>query len=274
MLEKINGKQIDAHLLSSLLQDSSVDGDRESRNLSFYDIIYVIDTPVDIGPRFKTNKIDEAGVNVTLAFTDKVLCNEYLEQNSRIRAITVGMLCGEVESNFIEVIGLNRNSSGRFEEFIFVPPYDKLTCQYILSPRDETISLLSIDNESHRFMGVEATFFSITNKTMVTFGQGQRDEYLNNLIENLSFIIPRIPQRRGSANIICLLLNLENSIEEKAFVRDYPTFEGYTEVLFVNSNLELLTGNLTRIEYDGASLEGIYLPLIERAKKLKSHLAL
>ncbi|MGI4993803.1 hypothetical protein ACRXCV_14280 [Halobacteriovorax sp. GFR7] len=269
MLEKINGKQLDAHLLSSLLQDSSVDGDRESRNLSFYDIIYVIDTPVDICPRFKTNKVDGLGVNVTLAFTDKVLCNEYLDQNSRIRAITVGMLCGEVESNFIEVIGLNKNSSDRFEEFIFVPPYDKLTCQYILSPRDETISLLSIDNESHRFMGVEATFFSITNKTMVTYGQEQRDEYLNNLIENLSFIIPRIPQRRGSANIICLLLNLENSIEEKAFIRDYPTFESYTEVLFVNSNLELLTGNLTKIEYDGASLEGIYLPLIERAKKVR-----
>lgn len=262
MLEKINGKQIDAKELSKFLLSSNPDCDS---NLSFYDIVYVIqnDTSKEF---FKTEHIAQLDINPTLAFTSKDKCQQLLGENERCRAITVGMLCREVKSESIEVIALNFDGNSQFEDFIFAPPYDQLTNQYILSPRDEAISLLSIDNESHRFMGVKATFFSITSKALEIIDPDVRQEYLNNLISNLSFIIPRIPQPKGSANIICLLLNLENPIEERAFVRDYATFDDYTEVLFVNSDLELLSGDLTKIEYDGASLEGVYLPLIKRNK--------
>lgn len=269
MLEKINNRQVNPKHLSSFLAPRQIEAESGvHKSLSFYDIIYVIQNDTNSNTeRFKSEYIDQLEINLTLAYTHRELCDSNLEQGQRVRPITVGMLCRELKTKSIEVVGLNMNESHTsFEEFIFVPPFDEVTGQYIISPRDEAISLLSIDNESHRFMGVEATFFSITNKALVTFSVEERQEYLNNLIDNLSFLIPRIPQPKGSANIICLLLNLENSIEERAFVRDYPTFDKYTEVLFVNSDLELLTGNLNAIEYDGASLEGIYLPLIERAK--------
>ncbi|MEH0860627.1 MULTISPECIES: hypothetical protein [Halobacteriovorax] len=271
MLEKINNRQVDPKHLSSFLRSRNCIDDSSVDNcLSFYDIIYVIQNDTNSeSNRFKTEYIDQLEINLTLAYTDRQLCEEQIQEGQRIRPITVGMLCRETKSKSIEVVGLNMDKDlgmTNFENFIFVPPFDEITGQYILSPRDEAISLLSIDNESHRFMGVEATFFSITNKGLVTFGSEERQDYLNNLIDNLSFVIPRIPQPKGSANIICLLLNLENSIEERAFVRDYPTFDNYTEVLFVNSELDLLTGNLSTIDYDGASLEGIYLPLIKRAK--------
>lgn len=270
MLEKINNRHVDPKHLSSYLNEAQGPHSMGlQKALSFYDIIYVIQNDTNNnGSRFKSELIDQLEINLTLAYTSPELCRELVENNERIRPITVGMLCREMKTKSIEVVGLNMSKDHQsFDEFIFIPPFDEVTGQYILSPRDEAISLLSIDNESHRFMGVEATFFSITNKALVTFDSEERQEYLDNLIDNLSFIIPRIPQPKGSANIICLLLNLENSIEERAFVRDYPTFDIYSEVLFVNSKLELLTGNLKPIEYDGASLEGIYLPLIERAKE-------
>lgn len=273
MLEKINNQSIDPKHLSSYLKTNGQSKTQvEKKSLSFYDIIYVIQTDTsnrNIKSGFKTEYIPRLKIKLTMAFSSKQHCEKFVDSNDRVRAITVGMLCRETKSNSIEVVGLNMQKSDKlieFDEFIFVPPFDQVTGQYILSPRDEAISLLSIDNQSHRFMGVEATFFSITNKALVTFSNKKRQNYLNELIDNLSFVIPRIPQPKGSANIICLLLNLENSIEERAFVRDYSTFDNYTEVLFVNSNLDLLTGNLKAIDYDGASLEGIYLPLIKRAQ--------
>ncbi len=261
MLEKINGKQLNASILAKNL----IDSEQAKNDLSFYDIVYVIQN--DTKTSFKKSQVE--GIQVTLAFTNRELCQKHTLDSDRVRAITVGMLCKETKSNSIEVIGIDLNEANQFDDFIFAPPYDELTGQFIISPRDEAISLLSIDNESHRFMGVKATFFSITNKALVTMGLAEREEYLNELIDNLGFIIPRIPQPKGSANIICLLLNLENPIEERAFVRDYPTFDSYTEVLFVNSELDLLTGDLTKIKYDGASLEGVYLPLIKRNKEVK-----
>ena len=266
----MNAKNINSRDLVNFLVEGPDQSGCAKTKLSFYDIVYVIQSDTNKAGRdvpYKTANIDQLGINVTLAFTTKQLSTQIAQEGERVRAITVGMLCREIKTDSIEVIGLNFNLEA-FEDFIFAAPFDKLTGQYIISPRDEAISLLSIDNESHRNMGVKATFFSITNKALEVIPQDKRKEYLNTLIDNLSFVIPRIPQPKGSANIICLLLNLENTMEERAFVRDYPTFEDYTEVLFVNSELELLAGDLSKIKYDGASLEGVYLPLIERQKNL------
>jgi hypothetical protein len=229
------------------------------KQVSFYEIVYAIESD-----SFKTSTIAELDTEVTLAFTEREDALKHSSEENVV-AIMLGKLIQEsCHEDHINIIGLNYNE-GKFDNFIFVPFYDKLTKQYLISPTDESIALLSIDQKSHRHMGVQATFFSINNKFLPEENDA-RAELLANLVEDLSFMIPRISQPKGSANIICLLLNLENGVEEKAFIRKYKTLDCYTEVLFVTSDLKLQTGELESIQYDGTNLEGIYTPIISRQK--------
>ncbi len=225
--------------------------------ISFYDIVYAIESD-----SFLQKEISELDISVTMAFTNKEDAISNSGENNVV-AIMLGKLIQETCSDeCINLIGLNYNE-GKFDNFVFIPFFDKLTKQYLISPTDESIALLSIDQKSHRHMGVQATFFSINNKYMPEDTEN-RGESLGSIVEDLSFMIPRISQPKGSANILCLLLNLENKVEEKAFIRMYKTLDEYTEVLFVTSELKLQTGDLEDIEYNGANLEGIYTPIIKR----------
>lgn len=256
MLQKISHRLKRPSQLKDFLSGEEVE-------LSFYDIIYAIKTD----DSFLTKEISDTNAPITLAFSSKENALKFQNMGD-IVAITVGKLINQVHNDkLIEVIGINYDENqNSFSNFIFVPFFDKLTGQYLISPTDESIALLSIDKKAHKYMGVEATFFSINNKYLPEEAD-KREPILANLVEDISFIIPRISQPKGSANIICLLLNLENPVEEKAFIRSYKTFDDYTEVLFVTSELKLLTGDLEEISYNGETLEGVYTPIITRQKK-------
>ncbi|EQC45666.1 hypothetical protein [Bacteriovorax sp. Seq25_V] len=256
MLQKIGSDFKRPSLLKSLLTQNEV-------TLSFYDIVYSIQD----GECFKRAELKDLGLSVFLAYTDRA--QAVAESNGQtVYPIMLGQFIKEVSnSERINVIGINHNGS-HFDNFVFTPFYDELTKQYLISPSDESIALLSIDKKTHAYMGVEATFFSINNKFLPD-DQEQREELLGNLVDDLSFMIPRMTQPQGSANIICLLLNIDNPVEEKAFIRNYQTLDSYIEVLFVTSDVKLLTGELEEIKYNGDSLEGVYTPLIERRKNLR-----
>jgi len=258
MIQKIATNLKRASHLNDFLSGNEV-------NSSFYDIVYAIEDQ-----SFLQSQIPTLDMSVSLAFTSKDKALEYSRSNNidekHIVAIMLGKLIQETcDEESIQVIGLNFNGE-KFDNFVFVPFYDKLTKHYLISPTDESIALLSIDHKSHRHMGVQATFFSINNKYLPE-DNDERGELLANIVEDLSFILPRISQPQGSANILCLLLNLENGVEEKAFIRKYKTMDDYTEVLFVTSDLKLQTGELEAIAYDGTNLEGVYTPIISRQRK-------
>ena len=256
MLQKIGSDFKRPSLLKTLLSENEV-------KLSFYDIVYSIQD----GDCFKKVELHDLGLKVFLAFTDRDAAVA-AANGETIFPIMLGQFIKEASSSErINVIGINYNNQ-TFDNFVFTPFYDELTKQYLISPSDESIALLSIDKKTHAYMGVEATFFSINNKFLPDEKE-QREILLGNLVDDLSFMIPRMTQPLGSANIICLLLNIDNPVEERAFIRNYQTLDKYIEVLFVTSEVKLLTGELEEIKYNGDSLEGIYTPLIERQKSKK-----
>ena len=87
--------------------------------------------------------------------------------------------------------------------------------------------------------------------------------FIHEKLEDLSRLIPRIPMAKGSGTFICILLNLENTMEEAAFIRNYQLLDKYTDLLFVNSKLEILTGDLHTIKYEGSTIDQIFRPMIE-----------
>ena len=77
---------------------------------------------------------------------------------------------------------------------------------------------------------------------------------------------PRVPIRRGSGSFLGILLNLENDLEERAFIRDYPMFDEYSDSIFVTSQLKILSGTLEEIHYNGDQIDTIFGPLIRWQK--------
>ncbi len=232
-------------------------------DLNHYSLIYAIYH--DEG--FLKLKNNSLNVSMTCVFTNVDKANDYLKkqsvQNATIKPVMLGRLI-EIERSdkTIKVLAIDPESENSVCELLFVPFSDKLTRQNLLSPSDEAISLLSIDKTSHYNMGAETVFFSLTNKHLPESGE-ERIKILEELVQDLAFIVPRLSLKKGSFNVICLILNLENYLEEKAFIREYETFDKYTDTIFVTSELKLLTGKLEEIPYDGSQLEGVYRPIYE-----------
>lgn len=154
------------------------------------------------------------------------------------------------------------------EEFIFIPLLDQVTNKYLITDPEDALALLAIQPEDQMRMGMELVFYALTNR-LLPYDKESRGQILREKIEELAFVAPRIPMRKGSGTFICVLLNLENSMEEAAFIRKYRTFDSHTDLIFVTSELEILTGELERIAYDGDSIDTIFLPLINWQKRQK-----
>lgn len=61
---------------------------------------------------------------------------------------------------------------------------------------------------------------------------------------------------------MAIILNLDNVLEERAFIREYKTFDDYADVIFVTSDFKMMAGNLEPIAYDGDQIDTIFTPLI------------
>jgi hypothetical protein len=148
------------------------------------------------------------------------------------------------------------------EEFVFAPIFDKFTSKFMMTGTEEAKALLAVNpNDEERF-GIEFVFYMITNRGLPVERE-DREPLLQEKIKELAFMAPRIPMKRGSGTFFCVLLNLENEMEESAFIRTYKTFDPYADVLFVNSNLEIRTGDLIKVPYNGEKIDTIFLPMIE-----------
>ena len=95
---------------------------------------------------------------------------------------------------------------------------------------------------------------------------------LKDKIEELAFKAPRIPLKRGSGSFLSVLLNFENDIEERAFIRDYSTFDSYSDIVFVTSTLKMWTGKLEEIHFNGEKIDTIFAPLIKWQQGKMKHI--
>ena len=148
------------------------------------------------------------------------------------------------------------------EEVIFAPIFDETTKKHMMTPPENGRALLAINpNDQERF-GIEAVFH-VLNHTSLPERPENREEILYQELQKLAFQIPRVPIKRGSSSLYCVLLNLEETFEEMAFIRQYDCFDEYIDPIFVTSDLKLLTGALEPIPYDGERIDTIFTPLIQ-----------
>ena len=67
-------------------------------------------------------------------------------------------------------------------------------------------------------------------------------------------------------SVICLFLDFEDQIEEEQFIQDYDLLDPYSNVIFVNSRLEIINTYRQKITYNGDRMETILLPIIDWQK--------
>ncbi len=152
------------------------------------------------------------------------------------------------------------------EEIIFCPIMDPIS-KKLMTTTDDALALLAISHEDMARFGIEIVFHLITNHSAPEKKSLQddslREAYLKAKIQELSFMAPRIPVKRGSGSVLCVMLILDNILEEMAFIRHYKTLDPYTDVIFVTSSLELLDGDMNVIPYDGTQIDTIFSPIID-----------
>lgn len=192
-----------------------------------------------------------------------------LESRSRLKTFMLGdvvnSLCDKTRPMSLKInpILVEDGNTQRYvaEDIVIIPLFDQVTQKYLICDPEDALALLAISPEDQNRLGMELVFYSITNKFLPEEKE-LREALLKEKIDELAFLCSRIPMRRGSGTFICVLLNLENSMEEAAFIRDYKTFDSHTDLIFVTSELDILTGELERIPYDGNSIDTIFMPLI------------
>lgn len=151
------------------------------------------------------------------------------------------------------------------EEIVFAPQYDEFTGKLLLSDPEDAKALLAINPKDQQRFGIELVFYMMTTRELPE-EKAEREQLLKEEIEKLSFMASRIPMNKGSGTFLAVLLNLENELEEQAFIRDYPMFDNYSDIIFVTSSLKLLTGRLEEVHYNGAKIDTIFGPLIKWQK--------
>ena len=147
------------------------------------------------------------------------------------------------------------------EEILFAPIYDSYTQKYLMSSPKDARALLAMNPKDQRRWGLKIVFQTVTN-TEMPLDPEMREEFLKTKIKESHFVIPRVPLPKGSASIYCLILNLENPIEEMAFIRDYKSYDSHTKVLYVNSNLEIITGDFKKVPYFNGDIDEIFGNLV------------
>jgi hypothetical protein len=280
-------------LKNDLIKTRFPDFRRQFKSLSFYDLIELM---VDDKGAPKLMQANEKESPSYLAYTRPELLSRSLRARpfqdiqskpslaelgpqSKLKTFMLGDLIGSLNSSSrpmslkLNPILVEDGMLQRYvaEEIIIIPLFDQVTQKYLICDPEDALALLAISPEDQNRLGMELVFYSITNKFLPE-EKGQREKLLKEKIDELAFLCSRVPMRKGSGTFICVLLNLENSMEEAAFIRHYKTFDSHTDLIFVTSELEIITGELERIHYDGNSIDTIFMPLIrwQRAQHLDS----
>ncbi|OUR96374.1 hypothetical protein A9Q84_08455 [Halobacteriovorax marinus] len=257
-----------------------------SKRLGYYDLVYVeVDnqgSPLinSDGRSFSAFTKEELVIRTGKAFElEDIISSDYGITNKKVnlKAYMVGdltsSLCHSKEIRFIKINPIlfksEDSSTLLHEQIVVVPIKDSLTGKSILTSPEEGMALLAIKSEDEKRLGMEIVFYCLTNKNLPdTFEE--REGILNEKINELSFYSSRVPIKKGSGSILCVILNLENSMEETAFIRNYRTLDNHSDIIFVTSELKIKTGDLHQINYDGNSIDTIFMPIIDwqRSKEL------
>lgn len=163
----------------------------------------------------------------------------------------------------------NTPTSFQTEEIIVAPLYDQRTNKLMTSSPDEALALIAIHPNDQKRFGIEMVFHIITDQSLKEQNAEMRKKELYQKIKELTFIAPRLPIKKGSSSVFCILLNMDNALEEAAFIRNYKLMDQYSDVIFVNSSLELMSGDMDLIKYDGEHIDTVFTPIIEWQQKYK-----
>ncbi len=147
------------------------------------------------------------------------------------------------------------------EQVLFAPLFDSFTQKLLLTEPEDAKALMGINPEDQKRFGIKMVFYMLTSRGLPE-ERGPRELVLKDKIEELAFIAPRTPIAQGSGSFLAVLLNLENEIEERAFIRDYPMFDDHSDLIFVTSSLKLYNGALEEIHFNGDKIDTIFTPLI------------
>lgn len=260
------------HLLKASLPSLMDESDLISTQLSFYDLVHVAvnENSEREEPLFYSASNEDT--KAYLAFTDLKMI-ERMGEGYKTKTYMLGELvrlvqdAKKVKAIKINPVKINGSKSPvtLAEDFVMVPLFDEVTKKSLLTDPEEALALLAIHPEDQARLGIEFVFYCLTSKHLPE-DKEERESVLRQKVEELAFYAPRVPLRKGSASLLCVVLNLENSMEEAAFIRNYRTFDKHADLIFVTSALEILTGELERISYDGEHIDGIFGPLIEWQK--------
>ncbi len=272
-------KVLQGELIRSHLKDYK----NSYRSLSFYDLVEVAVDDKEMPLLFEEAS---TGYSFFAVFSNRNLTRRMSIQNSwenvsvsnfegsellTTKTIMLGELIHDLKNrseaaaikiNPIKTVSPSGDEFYLAEEFVFAPIFDKFTSKLMVTDPDEAKALLAVNPEDEERFGIEFVFYMITNKDL-PIERDEREPLLQEKIKELAFMAPRIPMKRGSGTFFCVLLNLENEMEENAFIRTYKTFDPYADVLFVNSSLEIRTGDLIKVPYNGEKIDTIFLPMIE-----------
>ncbi|MBT3583411.1 MAG: hypothetical protein HN509_00780 [Halobacteriovoraceae bacterium] len=257
-----------------------IGGEKSYRNLGHYDLVQVLVDQNENPSAISLNQDDLPAYLVATASFQKEFAEKLLEKG-QLKTIMLGELIKILQSekapSVLKVnpapIGSENSPLIGCQEVLFAPTLDSFTQKLLMTDPSQAKALMAIDPNDQTRMGIEMVFHVLTNMALPESEERElRDRAIRLKIEELAFIAPRVTIRNGSGSFYCVLLNLENDMEETAFIRDYKTFDPHSDIIFVNSKLEILTGELENIPYNGDHIDQIFLPLInwQQSKKIQA----
>lgn len=282
-------------LRAQIIPESFPAFSRSFETLSYYDLVSVV---VDENQVPSLQRQHPQDVPSYLAFTSptyiqkiargysesEILTNQFdptVATELHLKTYMLGDLIESVmENSDIQPIKINpvfwKKESEDFpfivcEEVLFAPLFDKTTKKMMMTNPENALALLAIDPQDQSRFGIEVVFHALNPNDYSSETEIWQKQLLEEL-NKLAFYISRVPMRKGSGNFYCVLLNLENIVAERAFIRNYNCFESFISPVFVTSGLELLSGTMKSISYDGEKIDTIFGPLIQWQKSQEKSL--
>lgn len=232
---------------------------RSLSTIGTYDLVEVI-----VDSKLQPVAVNEkGGVREYALFSDLQKMHPLAEGQSYLTFMLGDLIKAVADEKRPQVLLINPDKDyNKVQEVLFAPCFDPLTQKYMMTDPDDGVALLAIRPEDQDRYGIQMVFHVLNHKTLPERAD-ERERELKKKISELSFFVPRVPIRKGSGSFYCVLLNLENSMEETAFIRQYKTFDTHSDVIFVTSELKILTGELDAIPYDGEHIDTIFTPVIK-----------
>ena len=181
---------------------------------------YLIFTESSLIERYKSPQTLETLSQVNKAHSFK----EYPELRSMMLGHLVSIVKDQKSFKNIFVNPVKVQKEHFYEKLVLSPIYDPTTQKDLLSDPSDATALFAISPEDQKRYGIEVVYYLITNRTLSEDSE-QRQTELKEKIDELSFCLPKVPIKKGSGTFVAIILNLDNVLEERAFIREYKTFD-------------------------------------------------